>query len=207
MLTSTGMTLYLSVFVIVFILSFPIISNYLGIRDCEDKLDRMMGYLFTACMSVIASLFALIIMTVLLMFTVDRTDNFRTIYSNDLKATVSFKTGNDENEFIGGKQIKSTDRSDSGTLVLSKDDVQVEKEIDHVDYLGDIEKGSVVEKIEYSDRLEESKLFGVTIMTNHSSRLKIHLNKPASETAKEKKKEKKKAEIKKELNSLLKSSD
>lgn len=203
MLTSAGIILYASVFVIAFVLSFPIISNYLGIRDCEDKSDRVMGYLFTVCMSAMTSVLTLIIMTILLMFTVHRTNDYRTIYSNKIEATVSFKTDSDDNEFIGGRQIKSTDRSNSGTLVLSKDDVKIEKEIEHVDYPGDVEKGSVVEKIEYSNSLEESKLFGVTIMTNHSDRLKIHLKKPASEYAKEKKD----AKIKKELSSILESSN
>lgn len=203
MLTSAGMTLYLSVFAIAFILSFPIISSYLDIRHLEDRSDRVMGYLFTICMSAMTSVLTLIIMTILLMFTVHRTNDYRTIYSNKIEATVSFKTDSDDNEFIGGRQIKSTDRSNSGTLVLSKDDVKIEKEIEHVDYLGDVEKGSVVEKIEYSNSLEESKLFGVTIMTNHSDRLEIHLKKPASEYAKEKKN----AKIKKELSSILESSN
>lgn len=202
MLTSAGMTFYLSVFAIVFIPSFSIISSYLGVRYCEVKSDRIMCYLFAACMSAIASLLTLMIMTILLMSTVHRTNDYRTIYSNKIEATVSFKTDSDNNDFIGGKQIKSTDRSNSGTLVLRKDDVKIEKEIEHVDYLGDVEKGSVVEKIEYSKSLEESKLFGIMIMTNHSDRLKIHLKKPASEYAKEKKD----AETKKELKSLLESS-
>lgn len=74
---------------------------------------------------------------------------------------------------------------------------------DEVEYLGDVTKGSTVEKIEYSNSLRETKVFGVSLMQMKENCLKIHLKKPASEIAKEKKN----TEIEKELRSLIESSE
>ena len=203
-LTSAGTILMSIVCAITFVIAFVGFVRIEDVRSCYSSVVRAIGYLFRAILAALVTAVAFVTTIMILAINLkDSKSDYHTIYSNDLKATVSFKTGNDENEFIGGKQIKSTDRSDSGTLVLSKDDVQVEKEIDHVDYLGDIEKGSIVEKIEYSNTLQESKMFGSILMTNKENRLKIHLKKSESEIDKEKKN----TEIEKDLNSILESSD
>lgn len=129
----------------------------------------------------------------------DSKSNYRTIYSSDLKATVSFKTDLDEREFVGGQKVKEITSRQSGILTISKDAVKVTRRVSGTEYLGDVEKGSIVEKIEYLNTLQESKMFGSTLMTNKENRLKIHLKTPESKIAKEKQD----AQNRKELNSLL----
>lgn len=131
------------------------------------------------------------------------TDNYHTIYSNKMNAQVVFKSSTDDAVFTGGQPIKQTTEDDHGTLTLSKDGIDLKKQIYSADYVGDVEKGSIVEKIEYSKSTQETKLFGISLLKDENyPSLKIHLKKPASEYAKEQKD----SETKKELKSLLESS-
>ena len=125
--------------------------------------------------------------------------HYHTIYSNKLNANVKF-VDSDNVEFIGGQPIKSTSEKTTGTLTLSKNDTTVNRDINDVEFVGDVEKDSSVEKIEYSNSTRETKLFGVTLFKlNGWNDLKIHLKKPESKTLKEQQD----AENRKELNSLL----
>ena len=125
--------------------------------------------------------------------------HYHTIYSNKLNANVKF-VASDSVEFIGGQPIKSTSEKTTGTLTLSKNDTTVNRDINDVEFVGDVEKDSIVEKIEYSNSTRETKLFGVTLFKlNGWNDLKIHLKKPESKTLKEKQD----VENRKELNSLL----
>ena len=125
--------------------------------------------------------------------------HYHTIYSNKLNANVKF-VASDNAEFIGGQPIKSTSEKNTGTLTLSKNDTTVTRDIYNVEFVGDVEKDSIVEKIEYSNSTRETKLFGVTLLKLNSWHdLKILLKKPESKTLKEKQD----AENRKELKSLL----
>jgi len=170
------------------------------VRSCYSSVVRAIGYLFGAILAALVTAVAFVTTIMILAINLkDSKSDYRTIYSNDLKATVSFKTDLDEREFVGGQKIKETTNRQSGILTISKDAVKVIRRVSGTEYLGDVEKGSIVEKIEYSNTLQESKMFGSTLMTNKENRLKIHLKKSESEIAKEKQD----AQNRKELNSLL----
>lgn len=199
-LTSAGTILMSIVCLIAFVIAFVGFVKVEEVRACYSSVVRAIGYLFGMLMAALVTtvIFATTIM-ILAINLKDSKSNYRTIYSNDLKATVSFVTELDERKFIGGQAVKEISDRQSGILTLSKDGVKITKSIASVKYLGDVEKGSIVEKVEYSNTLQESKVFGSILMTNKENRLKIHLKKTASDIAKKKKSEK----IEKELNSLL----
>lgn len=199
-LTSAGIVLVSIVCLITFVIAFVGFIKVEEVRACYSSVVRAIGYLFGMLMAalVTAVIFATTIM-ILAINLKDSKSNYRTIYSNDLKSTVSFGTELDEREFVGGQAVKEISDRQSGILTLSKDGVKITKSIASVKYLGDVEKGSIVEKVEYSNTLQESKVFGSILMTNKENRLKIYLKKTASDIAKKKKSEK----IEKELNSLL----
>lgn len=203
MLTLTGKILFLVVFALAFILFFRRAVKELGIESIEVDTERKSRYAVAVLLSIALATLPSGTLLVATDFFSSTTDNYRTIYSNKIEATVSFMTSYDQVEFVGGKQLKDETDNTYGVLTLSKDGVKLSRSIEDVDYIGHVEKGSIVEKIEYSNSVKESKLFGVTLMVEKSDRLKIHLKKPESETAKEKKKEQKKAETEKELKSLL----
>lgn len=170
----------------------------------DDKTEKSIGYCFTLFVSVICTACIFVIEMVLIYGLCQTTDNYHTIYSNKMNAKVVFKSSTYDAVFIGGQPIKQTTEDDHGTLTLSKDGVNLKKQIYSTDYVGDVEKGSIVEKIEYSKSTQETKLFGISLFKDEDyAKLKIHLKKPASEYAKEKKD----AETKQELKSLLESSD
>lgn len=202
MLTSAGTILFLVIFISVFVAVFRKAVNSLGLQSIYNESDRKMGYVLATLISVAIAVVPLFIITLMMSPYSDTTDNYRTIYSNEIEATVTFKTSYDQVEFVSGKQLKDVTSNHSGVLTLSKDGIELNRNINHAYYVGRVEKGSVVEKIEYSSSVIESKLFGVTLMIEKPNRLRIHLKKPESETAKEKKK----AETEKELRSLLESS-
>lgn len=203
-LTSAGITLVSIVCLIVFVIAFRYFLNTEEVRSCHSSFVRMISYLVVLLEALLFSMLALVLMLTLALFNMHIShEDYRTIYSNDLKATVSFVTDPDEREFVGGQKVKEISDRHSGTLTLSKDGVKVTKSIDEVEYLGDVTKGSTVEKIEYSNSLRETKVFGVSLMQMKENCLKIHLKKTASQSAKEQKD----AQTKKELNSLLGSSD
>lgn len=125
--------------------------------------------------------------------------HYHTIYSNKLNANVKF-VASDNVEFIGGQPIQSTSEKNTGTLTLSKNDTTVTRDIDNVEFAGDVEKDSIVEKIEYSNSTRETKLFGITLFKIDDWKdLKIHLKTLESKINKEKQD----AKNRKELNSLL----
>lgn len=202
-LTSAGTILMSIVCAITFIIAFVGFVRIEDVRSCYSSVVRAIGYLFGAILAALVTAVAFVTTIMILAINLkDSKSDYHTIYSNDLKATVSFKTDLDEREFVGGQKIKETTNRQSGILTISKDAVKVTRRVSGTEYLGDVEKGSIVEKIEYSNTLQESKMFGSTLMTNKENRLKIHLKKSESEIAKEKKN----AEIEKDLNSILESS-
>lgn len=175
------------------------VSDYEG-----DKLEKSIGYCFTVFVSVICTACIFAIEMVLIYGLCQTTDNYHTIYSNKMNAKVVFKSSTDDAVFIGGHPIKKTTLDSQGTLTLSKDGVDFKKNIRNVEYAGDVEEGSTVEKIEYSNSVRETELFGVSLMKDEDySTLKIHLKKAAEKTAKDRKD----AKIKKELSSILESSN
>lgn len=199
-LTSDGTILMSIVCAITFIIAFVGFVRTEDVRSCYSSVVRAICYLSGAILAAQVTVVAFI--TTIMILAIDLKDSksdYRTIYSNDLKATVSFKTDLDEREFVGGQKIKETTNRQSGILTISKDAVKVTRRVSGTEYLGDVEKGSIVEKIEYSNTLQESKMFGSTLMTNKENRLKIHLKTPESKIAKEKQD----AQNRKELNSLL----
>lgn len=203
-LTSAGTILMSIVCAITFIIAFVGFVRTEDVRSCHSSVVRAICYLSGAILAAQVTVVAFITTIMILAMNLkDSKSDYRAIYSNDLKATVSFKTDLDEREFVGGQKVKEITSRQSGILTISKDAVKVTRRVSGTEYLGDVEKGSIVEKIEYSNTLQESKMFGSTLMTNKENRLKIHLKKPASEYAKEKKD----AETKQELKSLLGSSD
>lgn len=203
-LTSDGTILMSIVCAITFIIAFVGFVRTEDVRSCYSSVVRAICYLSGAILA--AQVTVVVFITTIMILAINLKDSksdYRAIYSNNLKATVSFKTDLDEREFVGGQKIKETTNRQSGILTISKDAVKVTRRVSGTEYLGDVEKGSIVEKIEYSNTLQESKMFGSTLMTNKENRLKIHLKKTAEESAKEKKN----AEIEKDLNSILESSD
>lgn len=202
-LTSAGTILISIVCTITFVTAFVGFVRIENVRSCYSSVVRAIGYLFVAILAALVTAVAFVTTIMLLVINLkDSKSDYRAIYSNNLKATVSFKTDLDEREFVGGQKIKETTNRQSGILTMSKDGVKVTRRA-AAEYLGDVEKGSTVEKIEYSNTLQESKMFGSTLMTNKENRLKIHLKKSESEIDKEKKN----AEIEKDLNSILESSN
>lgn len=199
-LTSDGTILMSIVCAITFIIAFVGFVRTEDVRSCYSLVVRAIGYLFGAILAAQVTVVAFITTIMILAMNLkDSKSDYRAIYSNDLKATVSFKTDIDEREFVGGQKIKETTNRQSGILTISKDAVKVTRRVSGTEYLGDVEKGSIVEKIEYSNTLQESKMFGSTLMTNKENQLKIHLKTPESKIAKEKQD----AQNRKELNSLL----
>lgn len=174
------------------------ISNYE-----DNKLEKSIDYCYVVFISslITASIFAIVS---LMIYGFCRTTNdYRTIYQNKMDAKVVFKSFMDNAVFTGGQPIKKTTLDSQGILTLSKDGVDFKKNIRNVEYVGDVEEGSNVEKIEYSNSVRETKLFGVSLLKDEDyPTLKIHLKKPASKYVEEKKD----AETKKELKSLLESS-
>ena len=202
-LTSAGTILMSIVCTITFIIAFVGFVRIEDVRSCYSSVVRAIGYLFGAILAALVTAVAFVTTIMILAINLkDSKSDYHTIYSNDLKATVSFKTDLDEREFVGGQKVKEITSRQSGILTMSKDGVKVTRRA-AAKYLGDVEKGSIVEKIEYSNTLQESKMLGLTLMTNKENRLKIHLKKSESEIDKEKKN----AEIEKDLNSILESSN
>lgn len=175
------------------------ISNYE-----DDKLEKSIDYCYVVLISslITASIFAIV--SLMIYGFCRTTDDYRTIYQNKMDAKVVFKSFMDNAVFTGGQPIKKTTLDSQGTLTLSKDGVDLKKNIRSVEYVGDVEEGSTVEKIEYSNSVRETELFGVSLMKDEDySTLKIHLKKAAEKTAKDQKD----AKIKKELSSILESSN
>lgn len=187
----------IATFIIVFAVSAKVRRSNLGLAELDA-----LGFIFCTIIGIMFSIIALAASLVVIFCSARLTDeNYHTIYSNNLNADVKFVTDdNDKAEFVGGQPIKQSSETTTGTLTLTKNGATVNRDIYTVRYLGDVEKDSVVEKIEYSKSTRETKLFGVSLIKlNDWSSLKIHLKKPASKIAKEKQD----AKDRKALNSLL----
>lgn len=193
-MTTEGIIFVATISIVTFIITFALFA-----RSRERLLDAA-SYIVGVIVGLFSSFLVLTVSIVLIVCSARPTDeNYRTIYSNKINAKVKFSS-KDDVDFVGGQPIKETSYRNSGTLTLSKDSSIVNRTIYNVEYLGDVEKGSVVEKIEYSNSVLENNLFGITIfrVTDWHS-LKIRLKTPESKTLKEKQD----AQNRKELNSLL----
>ena len=202
-MTIAGIVLTTIICTAAFIFFFRLFASICISKSNDDKTQKSIEYCFTVFVSVIGTACIFAIVSLMIYGFCQTTNNYRTIYQNEMDAKVVFKSFMDNAVFTGGQPIKKTTEDDHGTLTLSKDGVNLKKHIYSADYVGDVEKGSIVEKIEYSKSALETKLFGISLLKDEDyPTLKIHLKKPASEYAKEKKD----AETKKELKSLLESS-
>lgn len=96
-LTSAGTAVASIVCLIVFVIAFRYFLNTEEVRSCHSSFVRMIGYLVVLLEAALFSMLALVLMLTLALFNmrISRED-YRTIYSNNLKATVSFKTDPDE---------------------------------------------------------------------------------------------------------------
>ena len=168
-------------------------------RDRNDSEISASDLIFGSIVSILIFFLSIAVSLVFIVCSSKSYTHYHTIYSNQLNADVKF-VDSDDVEFIGGQPIKATSERTTGTLTLSKNDTTVNRDINDVEFVGDVEKDSIVEKIEYSNSTRETKLFGVTLFKlNGWNDLKIHLKKPESKTLKEKQD----VENRKELNSLL----
>lgn len=187
----------IATFIIVFAVSAKVRRSNLGL----DELDAL-GFIFCTIIGIMFSFIALAASLFVIFCSARLTDeNYHTIYSNKINANAKFVTDDDDRaEFVGGQPIKQTSETTTGTLTLTKNGATVNRDIYTVRYLGEVEKDSVVEKIEYSKSTRETKLFDVSLMKlNGWNSLKIHLKRPASKIAQEKQND----QNRKELNSLL----
>lgn len=168
-------------------------------RDRHDSEIATSNLIIGSIVSVLIFFLSIAVSLVFIVCSSKSYAHYHTIYSNQLNADVKF-VASDSVEFIGGQPIKSTSEKTTGELTLSKNDTNVTRDINDVRFVGDVEKDSIVEKIEYSNSTRETKLFGVTLFKlNGWNDLKIHLKKPESKTLKEQQD----VENRKELNSLL----
>ena len=197
-MTIQGITfLLISSFAAAFIFFMMIIKTRQ--RDRNDSEIAASDLIIGSIVSVLIFFLSIAVSLVFIVCSSKSYTHYHTIYSNKLNANVKF-VDSDSVEFIGGQPIKSTSEKTTGTLTLSKNDTTVNRDINDVEFVGDVEKDSIVEKIEYSNSTRETKLFGITLFKiNGWNDLKIHLKKPESKTLKEKQD----VENRKELNSLL----
>lgn len=197
-MTIQGITsLLISSFAVAFIFFMMVIKTRQ--RDRNDSEISTSDLILGSVVSVLIFFLSMAVSLVFIVCSSKSYTHYHTIYSNQSNADVKF-VASDNAEFIGGQPIKSTSEKTTGTLTLSKNDTNVTRDINDVKFVGDVEKDSIVEKIEYSNSTRETKLFDVTLFKlNGWNDLKIHLKKPESKTLKEKQD----AENRKELNSLL----
>lgn len=197
-MTIQGITsLLISSFAVAFIFFMMLIKTRQ--RDRNDSEISASDIIFGSIVSILIFFLSISVSLVFIVCSSKSYTHYHTIYSNQLNADVKF-VDSDSVEFIGGQPIKSTSEKNTGTLTLSKNDTTVNRDINDVKFVGDVEKDSIVEKIEYSNSTRETKLFGVTLFKlNGWNDLKIHLKKSESKTLKEKQD----VENRKELNSLL----
>ena len=168
-------------------------------HDRHDSEISASDLIFGSIVSILIFFLSMAVSLVFIVCSSKSYTHYHTIYSNKLNANVKF-VASDNAEFIGGQPIKSTSDRSTGTLTLSKNNTTVTRDINDVEFVGDVEKDSIVEKIDYSNSTRETKLFGVTLFKlNGWNDLKIHLKKLESKTLKEKQD----VENRKELNSLL----
>lgn len=181
-----------------------IITSMMCARSRKLELDLRgldaLGYIVSVVVGLFSAFLALLVSIVLIICSARPTDeNYRTIYSNKIDAKVKFSS-DDDVDFVGGQPIKKTATETNGILTLSKDGSTIDRAIDNVEYLGNVKKDSIVDKIEYSNSVLETNLFGITLVRLKDwNLLKIHLKTSEADALKEKQD----AQNLKELNSLL----
>ena len=162
------------------------ISESAGLRSIdilEQRVFSIAGALF------IGAVVAGFIILSIIFLSDSRTLEYRTIYQNDQDIEVYVVTYQDEKIFTDS-QLTSKIVSTSGTLHLKKDGAGIKQNIDKIIYLGPNQKGSKIDKIEYSETIFDEKLLGLRLLNNlKSTRLKIHLTVPESEEAQHQTKE------------------
>lgn len=130
---------------------------------------------------VIGIIITLILFTIAIRTASTKELDSRTIYQNDQDVEVYVVTYQDEKIFTDS-QLTSKIVSTSGRLHLKKDGVSISQSIDKIEYIGPNQKGSIVEKIEYSEKIYGESLFDLKLLNDvKSSRLKIYLKDPKSE--------------------------
>ena len=203
-MTTAGIILTTIICIAAFIFFFRLFAAICISKYENDKTLKSIEYCFTVFVSALGTACIFAIVGLMMYVFCRTTNNYRTIYQNEMDAKVVFKSFMDNAVFTGGQPIKKTTLDSQGTLTLSKDGVDLKKNIRNVEYVGDVEEGSNVEKIEYSNSVRETKLLGVSLLKDEDyPTLKIHLKKAAEKTAKDRKD----AKIKKELSSILESSN
>ena len=156
------------------------ISESVGPRSIdvlEQRFFSIAGALF------VGAVVACLIVASIISLSDSQTLEYHTIYQNDQDIEVYVVTYQDEKIFTDS-QLTSKIVSTSGTLHLKKDGASIRQSIDKIIYLGPNQKGSIVDKIEYSETIFNEKLFRLRLLNNlKSTRLKIHLIAPKSEEA------------------------
>lgn len=154
------------------------ISESVGLRSIdilEQRFLSIAGALF------IGAIVAGLIILSIICLSDSQTLEYHTIYQNDQDIEVYVVTYQDEKIFTDS-QLTSKIVSTSGKLHLKKDGAFISQEIDKIIYLGPNQKGSIIDKIEYSEKIYGESLFDLKLLNDvKSSRLKIYLKDPKSE--------------------------
>lgn len=137
-MTFQGITfLLISSFTVAFIFFMMVIKTRQ--RDRNDSeisaSDLILGSVVSVLIFFLATAFSL----VFIVCSSKSYTHYHTIYSNKLNADVKF-VDSDNAEFIGGQPIKSTSDRSTGTLTLSKNDTTVTRDINGVEFVGDVKK-------------------------------------------------------------------
>lgn len=198
-MTTDGIRFLAMISIVTFIITFSLFVRSRRLELDSRELNAL-DYIVCVISGIFSAFLALLISIVLIICSARPTDeNYRIIYSNKINAKVKFSS-NDDVDFIGGQSIKKTATKTNGILTLSKDGSTVDRTIDHVEYLGNVKKDSIVDKIEYSNSVLETNLFGIMLVRLKDwNSLKIHLKTSEADALKEKQD----AQNRKELNSLL----
>ena len=181
-LTFLGKPIVLIPSTIATIVSFVImnlkISESVGLRSIdilEQRFLSIAGALF------IGAIVAGLIILSIICLSDSQTLEYHTIYQNDQDVEVYVVTYQDEKIFTDS-QLTSKIVSTSGRLHLKKDVTSISQEIDKIIFVGPNQKGSIVEKIEYSEKIYGESLFDLKLLNDvKSSRLKIYLKDLKSE--------------------------
>ena len=198
-MTTEGIIFVATIGIVTFIIAFLLFARSRKLELGRRELNAL-DYIVSVMSGLFSAFLALLVSIVLIVCSARPTDeNYRTIYSNKINAKVKFSS-NDDVDFIGGQPIKKTATKANGVLTLSKDGATVDRTIYNVEYLGNVKKDSIVDKIEYSNSVLETNLFGIMLVRLKDwNSLKIHLKTSEADALKEKRD----AQNRKELNSLL----
>ena len=180
-LTLLGNLIVLSLSVLASIFSFIFIASDNSRITFLSMHDDLIFVLFSTIMSLTVGLaVAAIIIFAIVLSSKLQTLEFRTIYSNDRDIEVYVRTNLGENIFAG-EYLHDKIVSTFGTLKLKKHGASISQSIDKIEYVGLNQKGSKVEKIEYSETIFGESLFGLQLLNDvKSTSLKIYLTDPRS---------------------------